>query len=561
MYLDHFGLARFPFTIAPDPDFLFPSEGHQEAMAHLQYALTGHGGLICLTGEVGTGKTTLCRAFLSESNDNLKTAYLFNPQLSPRELLQSLCDELGLSYTADASQKDLYAILNQALLEWYAEGRKVICVIDEAQAMPIPLLEQVRLLTNLETDQEKLMTLILVGQPELNGLLESYQLRQLNQRITARYHLKHLSLIDTQAYLKHRLARAGCDRQLFVQQASRVIWHESGGVPRLINSMADRALLGAYANGLNEVSAVIARQACAEVTGADARQLSPVASAPESLHQESPTSSNVRIPAGREVQPGELRTWRSLSWFNGLLLAFLFGIMVALLSLAFPDVKHQITSLMAMDDSRTPIVLNEAPESEPAHSGEQSNQSEQQAVHPAVVVLATQMKLSPSHCDQMPAQGVRCLWVNWSVDQLRSIQQRVAVQTKGGDWRWLATSPGRDFKNRALVLWQPPTGYQSALKPGQRSPVIAWVRATLGGDRTQQWQTIGPSSGKVSAGLNPAFYDPLLGNKVAEFQTRNGLTADRIIGPQTLLYLQQLERQSGEDSSSDTAGPDPERAN
>ena len=201
MYLEHFGLTRFPFSIAPDPDFLFPTQGHQEALAHLHYAFTGMSGLMCLTGEVGTGKTTLCRTFMNAAPESVHIAYIFNPQLSPVELLQAICDELGLSYPADASLKSLYQILNHRLLELYSQGDKVICVIDEAQVMPAPLLEQIRLLTNLETSKEKLLSLILVGQPELNELLQRHDLRQLNQRITARFHLKHLTVAEARDYL------------------------------------------------------------------------------------------------------------------------------------------------------------------------------------------------------------------------------------------------------------------------------------------------------------------------------------------------------------------------
>jgi general secretion pathway protein A len=272
MYLEYFGFQRLPFTIAPDPEFLFPSQGHQEALAHLSYAHTGHGGLICLTGEVGVGKTTLCRAFMKQLPEHTHLAYIFNPQLSPLELLQSLCDELAVEYPEDATLKSLYAILNQALLCCYGKRDRVICVIDEAQCMPASLLEQVRLLTNLETDKEKLLTLILVGQPELRDILQRHDLRQLNQRITARYHLNLLSLPECRAYLDHRVQCARCVLQpesasLFNAAAVKVIWQASGGVPRLMNSLADRSLLGAYASSKSLVTRSIANQAVHEVLG------------------------------------------------------------------------------------------------------------------------------------------------------------------------------------------------------------------------------------------------------------------------------------------------------
>lgn len=265
MYLEHFGLQRLPFTIAPDPDLLFPSENHQEALAHLHYALTGHGGLVCLTGEVGTGKTTLCRAFLANLPKGIRSAYIFNPQLSPVELLQAIAEEFGIDTNNVHSQRELYNLLNQTLLAGYAQGERFICVIDEAQTMPASLLEQVRLLTNLETNHEKLLTLILVGQPELQQVLANHNLRQLNQRITARFHLTHLSWRDCVQYINYRCKKSGASRSLFSTLAMWRLWRASNGIPRILNTLADRALLGAYALNKKKVSWSLVRGAQAEV--------------------------------------------------------------------------------------------------------------------------------------------------------------------------------------------------------------------------------------------------------------------------------------------------------
>lgn len=265
MYLEHFGLERLPFTIAPDPDLLFPSKNHQEALAHLHYALTGHGGLVCLTGEVGTGKTTLCRTFLADLPKDIRSAYIFNPQLSPVELLQAIAEEFGIDTRHTNSQRELYNLLNQALLSGYAKGERFICVIDEAQTMPAPLLEQIRLLTNLETNHEKLLTLILVGQPELQKLLAQHNLRQLNQRITARFHLSHLSWQDCVQYLDFRCRKSGAQRSLFSRLAMWRLWRASKGIPRVLNTLSDRALLGAYALGKDRVNLSLVRGAQAEV--------------------------------------------------------------------------------------------------------------------------------------------------------------------------------------------------------------------------------------------------------------------------------------------------------
>src|SRR5690554_5788555 len=265
MYLEHFGLQRLPFTIAPDPDLLFPSKNHQEALAHLHYALTGHDGLVCLTGEVGTGKTTLCRAFLADLPKGVRSAYIFNPQLSPVELLQAIAEEFGIATNNSQSQRELYNLLNQTLLEGYAKGERFICVIDEAQTMPASLLEQVRLLTNLETNHEKLLTLILVGQPELQQVLANHNLRQLNQRITARFHLSHLSWQDCVQYINYRCEKSGAKRNLFSTAAMWRLWRASKGIPRILNTLADRALLGAYALNKQTVGWSLVRGAQAEV--------------------------------------------------------------------------------------------------------------------------------------------------------------------------------------------------------------------------------------------------------------------------------------------------------
>lgn len=270
MYTQYFRLSRLPFTISPDPGVTYLSEGHREALAHLRYSLSGHGGLICLTGEVGTGKTTLCRLFLGQVGEKVKTAYIYNPRLSSQELLASLCDELEIGYPGDASEGDLYRYLQSALLNYYSAGYQVVCVIDEAQAMPVHLLEMIRLLTNLETSTEKLMTLILVGQPELRELLGRHDLRQLNQRITARYHLKHLQQGEVGKYVEFRLAQAGTNEKLFSTAAINRLWRLSGGIPRKINVIADRALLGAYASEKKSVSHKLVNQASREVSGEDA---------------------------------------------------------------------------------------------------------------------------------------------------------------------------------------------------------------------------------------------------------------------------------------------------
>ena len=268
MYAAHFGLTERPFSLAPDPRYLFLSEGHREALAHLVYGLQG-GGFVQLTGEVGTGKTTVCRALLDQLPPEVDVAMIFTPRLTAVELLSAVCDELRVPYPAGTtSLKLLVDALSRALLDAHARGRRTVVIIDEAQNLSMEVLEELRLLTNIETTRDKLLQVILIGQPELVDLMERPALRQLAQRITARYHLRPFSFAETRAYIRHRLQVAGQREMIFTSPALRVIHRRSGGVPRLINNICDRALLGAFGRSKRRVTAATARHAAAEVSGA-----------------------------------------------------------------------------------------------------------------------------------------------------------------------------------------------------------------------------------------------------------------------------------------------------
>jgi general secretion pathway protein A len=246
MYTTFYNLKERPFEITPDPDFLFLSESHREALAHLVYSARERKGFTVITGEVGTGKTTLVQAFLSRLNGKVKTAYIFNPKLTSVDFLRYICEDFGLK-DEKHSKGQYIAQLHNFLLDHYSRGEQVILIIDEAQSLPPALLEEVRLLTNLETPKSKLLQVIMVGQPELNVVLNSHPFRQLKQRVSLRYHLKPLDEEETKKYVEKRLTCAGAiDPHFFTAKALKKIYTFSQGIPRLINIISDHALLAGY---------------------------------------------------------------------------------------------------------------------------------------------------------------------------------------------------------------------------------------------------------------------------------------------------------------------------
>ncbi|HBO13198.1 MAG TPA: general secretion pathway protein GspA, partial [Halieaceae bacterium] len=271
MYYQYFGLREAPFSIAVNPRYLFMSHRHRDALAHLLYGVGAGGAFIVLTGEVGTGKTTINRALLEQLPDDADIAIVLNPALDAAELLATVCDELGIAYDREdaASLKALTDRLHRFLLDNHARGRRTVLLIDEAQHLSFPVLEQIRLLTNLETDSEKLLHIILIGQPELAAMLQRPELRQLNQRVTARYNLEPLSRGETGAYIRHRLQVAGLGpgTELFPPRVVRAIHRHSRGIPRLINLLCDRMLLGAYGQEAPRVDRRMLRKAVREVIG------------------------------------------------------------------------------------------------------------------------------------------------------------------------------------------------------------------------------------------------------------------------------------------------------
>ncbi|MFB2651989.1 ExeA family protein [Shewanella seohaensis] len=272
MYKAFYGLSDNPFSIAPNPHYLFLSDRHREALAHLTYGLGETGGFVLLTGEVGTGKTTVSRCLLGQLPDNTDTAFILNPSLTELELLATLCDELKISYGENPTLKQLTDHLSRFLLTNHEKGRNTVLIIDEAQHLRAEVLEQLRLLTNLETDTKKLLQVILIGQPELQLLLKRQELRQLAQRITARYHLLPLNEDEIALYVLHRLQVAGRFEPLFTRKAIKVLHKYSGGIPRLINLLCERALMAGYAQSKVPIDHHMVRQAAAEVLGEEEPQ-------------------------------------------------------------------------------------------------------------------------------------------------------------------------------------------------------------------------------------------------------------------------------------------------
>ncbi len=481
MYLDYFGLSRLPFSIAPDPELLYLSPSHHEALAHLNYALTAHGGLICLTGEVGMGKTTLCRAFIDQVPEYVDIAYIFNPMLSAPELLQAICTELEIPCEAPSgdrllSNKQLIDRLYQSLIERYANGRKVICIIDEAQSMPAPLLEQIRLLTNLETNRDKLLTLILVGQPELQDILSQHSNRQLDQRITARFHLPVMNKKQLKPYLQHRLKQAGNEDELFSNGAISAMWAGSSGIPRLINSIADRALLGAYATNQVKASKAITQQAIKEVIG--------------KTNKQPPKNSTVKS-------------------FIGLVVIALVGMSVFFQSDLAQQKRIMVSELWGLNPYRA--LAQE--------KGLDSN------------------SVDLDNCDSIEKNSeFACLMLDWSLAELKTLKQPLAIYN-GSSWQLADAQQLTSKPQQSLILWQPIEGFESPIRPGESHGLIAWVREVLVHESVLSgWQVIAPG-GAEKHDFN-TYYDPILAQKVADFQLASGLKPDRIIGLKTLLALQ-----------------------
>jgi general secretion pathway protein A len=516
MYQNYFGLKDNPFSLAPDPHYLYMSEAHREALAHLLYGIQNAGGFVMLTGEVGTGKTTVCRCLLEQIPENTKTALVLNPKLTACELLATICDELGIEYPeGNTSIKVFIDGINRFLLKNHGEGNNTVLIIDEAQNLSADVLEQVRLLTNLETNRKKLLQVIMLGQPELREILERPELRQLAQRITARYHLQPLSKEEIRGYVCHRLAVAGIERPIFPPSTMDKLYRLTGGVPRLINALCDRALLGAYVQEQIVVSPSLLERAAVELFG-----------------ERKPNNN-----------PRPRRTAARL---------LLLAIFLAAGALGAGYFSGNLSEKVQPSVPTEEVPQATKPADPPRWSDLTLSPTSQLSAEGALLGLWGLPQLlegDKTLCSQAARNGLRCLSDKGSLGNLFRLDRPAVlklIDSKGGQLHatLIALDEQKatltfDGESRVLLattellqhwlgdftlLWQPPPGYRGAVRPGDKGPVVAWVE-----------RSIAPLFGRQPE-PNPVFEGRLV-EEVQRFQEREGLIKDGIAGPNTLIHL------------------------
>jgi general secretion pathway protein A len=525
MYLTFFGLNEKPFAITPDPRYLYLSERHAEALAHLLYGINEAGGFVQLTGEVGTGKTTIVRSLLAQTPKNAEIALILNPRMTAPEFLLTICEELGIGVqdSAPGSLKDLVDILSYYLLRAHAAGKRVVLVVDEAQNLSPDVLEQVRLLTNLETNTQKLLQIILIGQPELRELLSRNELRQLAQRITGRYHLNPLSRDETTAYVRHRLRVAGATTDIFAPAALNEVFRLSQGVPRVINVICDRALLGAYSLDRHRVTATLVRNAAAEVFG---RRFTP---------HWLPWALSAGIAALLTIATVELWNLQPWSTRSG----------AARLPRADPAV-----AAAAAAPARAAVTPPAAP-----HLGEllaqHAAETDTESAFARLLGLwgARYQPNGTDPCSQATQQGLECVTERGSFGQLR-LYNRPAIlllSDGAGTSHQVVLTALDDQQARIelggarsvglgelshfwlgdfVMLWRPASSPVKALSAGMRGAEVRWLRQSL-----QRLHGVA-----ADAPVSDVF-DAELTGWVRDFQRQHQLAVDGIAGVRTQIAL------------------------
>jgi len=536
MYLSHFGLRELPFSITPDPRFLYMSARHREALAHLVYGVGEHGGFVQLTGEVGTGKTSVCRCLLEQLPSHVDLALVLNPRLSPVELLATVCDELRIPYPGGTtSAKELVDRLHRHLLEAHTGGRRTVLIVDEAQNLSPEVLEEVRLLTNLETAREKLLQVILIGQPELTAILDQPKLRQLAQRVTARYHLEPLLRAETRAYIRHRLAVAGRGRAVFTQPALRTLHRRSRGIPRLINAIADRALLGAYTRERPQVDAATVRRAAAEVLGHPPQPWQRWARRVAAAALVAATGGVGLVLLGPgEIGRDDAGRESIVSGPSGPSLA---GVPALATGAAAARASEPSPAPRLADVLRDPAV--------PATKGD--------ALAVLLGLWGVHAAGGQPDCEGPPAGALECLAAVGSWQKLRRLDLPAALELAGpgGERRYAvltALTPSEAtlrFGDRVVtallaevepfwdgafvVLWRPPPG-ELPVRRGARGPATDWLR--------QRMTRVAGAGLPIESGRP---YDQGLWERVTAFQQARSLEPDGVVGRETAMVLRRAE--------------------
>ena len=514
MYQSYFGLAEEPFSIAPDPRYLYMSRRHQEALAHLLYGVNAGGGFVLLTGEVGAGKTTVCRCLLEQIPESCDVAYIFNPKLTVEELLSTICAEFGITCPPGNTSVKVYIdCINAYLLDAHAKGRHTVLIIDEAQNLSADVLEQLRLLTNLETNQRKLLQIILLGQPELAEMLAQPELRQLAQRIIARYHLGPLDRQEVAAYVQHRLGVSGAQRQLFPLALMGQLYRLSGGIPRIINVLCDRALLGTYAQSKERVDRATLKQAAREV-----------------FHNAAAQPRSMMRPL-----------------LAGLLLAVLAAVLYQTVGKTPSQAKAEAQAVAAKSAAALPDVL-EWPATYPL------SRSQEMAYAALFRAWGADNRGTDfggeNECRQAEAIGLRCLTARGGLDELRQlnlpavllmrdnqgqkfyatlvrIDRQSATFDVGTETRAVALGAlAEQWSGHYTLLWRMPPVVNKQLRLGDQGPDVKWLGKQLA-----------QLHGKAAETTKDQVFDEAMMRQVKQFQLAQGLIPDGAVGPQTMMRL------------------------